>query len=100
MDTLRRLAAAIIVALLVVCASNVSAVTLADPCTASQPTSTDQAVCPDTCGGCGWCEIAEPVVPMVSCAPGSVLSTSDASLSRIPRLHPRDILHVPKSHLA
>jgi hypothetical protein len=100
MDTLRRPAAAIIVALLAVCASSASAVTLADPCTGGPATSSDQAVCSDTCGGCGWCEIAEPVVPMVSCAPASALSTSDASLSRIPRLDPRDILHVPKPHLA
>jgi hypothetical protein len=101
METVRRLAAAIIVALLTAAVSGISAVTVTDPCAASEPTGTERAACPDTCEGCGCCvETAEIVSRVLTIVADSALSDPAASLPRMARTNPRDILHVPKARLS
>lgn len=100
MTTVRRLALAVIVAMLTISASGVSSLVMPEPCTANEPARTDNG-CPPTCVTCGCCaQAAEPVMLALTSSPDVPVTDLVALLPRVPRTDPRDILHVPKLRLA
>ena len=103
MPNVRPFAFAIVVGLLALSASGVSTIVVGEPCTGFELAGQgeDDGACPPTCVTCGCCaQAAEPVGVAVSGSPNVPLSALVASLPRIPRIDPLDILHVPKRSLA
>jgi hypothetical protein len=99
----RRFAFAIIVGLLTLSASGLSALAVGEPCTGFELTGQgeDDGGCPPTCVTCGCCAQAAVTVSIaVSSSPDIPVSDVIAALPRIPRTDPFDILHVPKHALA
>jgi hypothetical protein len=98
----RQLALAILVGLLSLSVSGVTALTIGEPCSASESSRAGDTSCPPTCVTCGCCaQSVEPIaVPFVS----SPLARVAASLHFPPfdllGPNPHDVLHVPKPRLA
>jgi hypothetical protein len=98
-----RFALALIVGLLALSASGVSSLIVAEPCTGYELTGQgeDDGVCPPTCVTCGCCgqSVEAVTFALVHCPDGPL-----SDLVGVPpdplNADPRDILHVPKLHLA
>jgi hypothetical protein len=98
---MRRLALAILVALLTISASGVAALLVPEPCTSSQQQAPDDGACPPTCVTCGCCTHAvEPVVLSMTASPDDWLTEMSSIVPRIPGSRSREILHVPKLRAA
>jgi hypothetical protein len=97
----RRFGLAIIVALLTFSTSGVSPLLIAEPCTGyGEPNQADGA-CPPTCVTCGCCaQAAEPVILSVASSSEAPVLEVEASIPGVPQTRAREILHVPKPHLA
>ena len=93
----RRLALAIVVALLTFSASGASALVVLEPCTGIQQQDQDDGACPPTCVTCGCCaQAVEPAVLAVTVSRDDLPTGMTAFVPRLPRPHAQDILHVPK----
>jgi hypothetical protein len=100
-DSVRRLAFAIIVAWLTVSASGLSSLIIPEPCLGYELAGSDPGTCPPTCVTCGCCARgAEPVVLRAMSAPDVPVCYVPFALPRLPKTDPRAILHVPKLRLA
>ena len=97
----RRLAFAIIVALLTFNASGVVSLVRSEPCTANEPAGSNDSNCPPACVTCGCCaRAAEPVALAAMSSPDIPVIAILPALPQLPKTNPRDILHVPKLRLA
>lgn len=98
---MRRFALAIIVALLTLSASGVSALVVGEPCTGYEQPGREDGACPPTCVTCGCCaQAAEPTtLPVTSSLESPVVGISPL-LAPLPRTLSHDILHVPKLRFA
>ena len=93
---MRRLALAILVALLTFSAAGATSLLVPEPCSADEPTSGDTN-CPPTCVTCGCCfQAAEPSVLLLAASLEMTIADSDAPLPRLVGTDPRDVLHVPR----
>lgn len=101
MTVVRQLALAIIVALLTFNASGVISLVRAEPCTANEPAGGNDSRCPPTCVTCSCCaQAAEPVPLVAMTSAANRIGDIVLALLQLPKIDPRDILHVPKIHLA
>jgi hypothetical protein len=97
MTDLRHFALALVVAILTLNASGLTALVVPEPCSATENADLGDSQCPPTCVRCGCC--AQPAVPtpfeiVVSAelvTPQALLAASNV----LPSVG-RDILHVPK----
>lgn len=98
---MRRFALSIIVALLTLSASGVSALVIGEPCTGYEQPGRDDGACPPTCVTCGCCaQAAEPaILPLTNSLKAPVTDISSL-VPGLPETSPRDILHVPKPRFA
>lgn len=97
----RRLVIALTGAILILSASGVSSLAIAEPCSAHEPPGQRDTACPPTCVTCGCCgQALEPVVHVLVGAPDALVSEIDSALPSIPLIDPHPILHVPKLGLA
>jgi hypothetical protein len=97
----QRFAYAIIVALLTFGASGLSALVISEPCTASEQPRGQDGSCPPTCVTCGCCsQAAEPVNHAAAGSLDSPVADISPLAPPLLKTHSRDILHVPKPHLA
>jgi len=94
----RRFVFVILVVLLSVSASGVTALVLHERCGAVEQTRGGDTNCPPTCVTCGCC--AQPIEPVVISPVSSPLTPSLAadvpSTSNLSPANQRDVLHVPK----
>lgn len=98
---MRRLVLALIVSLLTISASGLSALAVLEPCSGLEQAAEDEGTCPPTCVTCGCCaQAVEPVVLLVTRAPDASLAGSGNARSRVTKPRPHDILHVPRLRLA
>jgi hypothetical protein len=96
----RRFALAIIVGLLTFSASGVYSFVINEPCTGYELPGSDDGACPPTCVTCGCCaQAVEPVVVVVAVSPDVPIADVPSFLPDLPRIDPRDVLHVPKFRL-
>lgn len=99
--SVRRLAFAIIVALLTFTASGAYALVIAEPCTGYEQPGQEDGACPPTCVRCGCCtQAAEPAILTVASSLEVPVTIVSPLIPRVPKASPRDILHVPKPRLA
>jgi hypothetical protein len=93
---MRRLAFALLVALLTFGISGISTLVAAEPCGASDQ-QRDDDLCPPTCVTCGCCvqAIEASTVFLVAVREAPVAATTPPLLT-VPDSSPRAILHVPK----
>jgi hypothetical protein len=97
----RRSALAIVVVLLALSISNVSALVITEPCRSVEQPGRDDGVCPPTCVICGCCaQAAEPVTLHVTSATEIPFTEIQTLVPRFPKTQARDILHVPKLYFA
>jgi hypothetical protein len=97
----RRFALALVVALLTFSTSGASALLVDEPCTGFEQSGADDASCPPTCVTCGCCaQGVEPVALPVANSPAVPPAALELLPQGLPQDQPRDILHVPKPHLA
>jgi hypothetical protein len=97
----QRFALAVIVALLTFTASGVSALIVPEPCTAYEQPGQEDGACPPTCVRCGCCaRAAETVAPPIEDSLDIRLAEFHNYTPSLLKTQPRDILHVPKHHLA
>jgi len=97
----RRLALAIIVALLTFSASGASSAIWPEPCTGYEQSGQDDGICPPICATCGCCaQAAEPASVVVASSPDTSVAEVASALPRLVKPDPRAVLHVPKSLLA
>ena len=97
----RRLALTVIVSLLTISASGLSALAVLEPCSGLEQTAEDEGTCPPTCVTCGCCaQAVEPVALLVTSASNTSLAGPGNARSRLTNPQPRDILHVPRLRLA
>ena len=97
----RRLALSIIVALLTFSAAGAYALVITEPCTGYEQPGQDDGGCPPTCVTCGCCaQAAEPAIVPVGSSLEAPVSDISPLIPHAPKVNPRDILHVPKVHLA
>jgi hypothetical protein len=97
----RRLSLAIIVALLSISVSGVSALVVTERCTTVERSSAEDDACPPTCITCGCCaQAAEPVMLDLKISPHAPTADIGLVIQTVPTTQPRDILHVPKHLLA
>lgn len=98
---MRRFGLAIIVALLTLSASGIAALVIAEPCNGYQRPGQEDGACPPTCVTCGCCaQAAEPVILPVASSPEVPVVGIEGLIPRVPQTRAREILHVPKLHLA
>jgi hypothetical protein len=96
----RRFALAIVVAVLSVSASGLSALVLIEPCSAYEQSSRPDQDCAPTCVTCGCCaQAVEPVALAVTTTPEILSVRIAVARTDSPKTLSRDILHVPKSLL-
>jgi len=101
MAVVRRLAFAIIVALLTFSASGVANLIIFEPCAGYEQTGRDDGSCPPTCVTCGCCaQAAEPAMLVHTGSPDVRVAEVMTALPRLSTTDPRAVLHVPKSRLA
>ena len=94
---MRRVALALVVAVLSFSASDVASLIVLEPCTGYEQAGQGDSACPPTCVTCGCCaQAVEPVALNVTSTPDVLVSEFVAFVSRLPRTQTRDILHVPK----
>jgi hypothetical protein len=92
---------AIIVALLTFSASGTSALVSSEPCALYELPGQEDGACPPTCVTCGCCaQAAEPVILSVASSLDSPVLEIERFRPRVPQSRAREILHVPKLHLA
>jgi hypothetical protein len=97
----RQFALAIIVSLLTFSASDVVSLVRAEPCTANEPAGGNDSACPPTCVTCGCCaQAAETLTFVAMTSPANSIGDIVPALPQLPKTDPREILHVPKLHLA
>lgn len=98
---MRRIAQALIVALLMFSASGVYAFAIAEPCDSYEQLAQDDRSCPPMCVTCGCCaQAVEPVTLTVAAVPDTPVAVTAFLLPPLPKTTPRDILHVPKPRFA
>jgi hypothetical protein len=96
-----RFALAVVVALLTFSTSGVSALIVPEPCTAYEQPGQEDGACPPTCVRCACCaRAAETVIPQAEDSPEVTVAEIQVATFRLANAQPRDILHVPKAHLA
>jgi len=101
LTVVRRLALAIIVALLTFNASGVTSLVKAEPCTANERAGSYDSNCPPTCVTCSCCAQAAESVPLVAMtSAANPIGDIVPALPQLPKTDPRDILHVPRLRLA
>jgi hypothetical protein len=95
----RRLALAIIVALLAFSASGVLSLVTPEPCTATDACGDDRQGCAPTCATCGCCAQAAQIVTVSIPASPDRLVVTDvvATAPQFLDTDPAGILHVPKA---
>lgn len=94
---LRRLLLALVVGLLMLSASGVTELGVADPCAAAPQSAGDDGACPPMCVTCGCCAQAVELVTLtVSASPRIITAIVIAFPPQPLRQNPHDILHVPK----
>jgi hypothetical protein len=97
----RRFGLAILVALLTLSASGVSALVIDEPCTGYEQPGQEDGACPPTCVTCGCCaQAAEPVILPAASSPEVPIVQVGAFIPAVPLTRARKILHVPKLPLA
>lgn len=97
----RRFTLAVFVALLAFSASGVSALFLAEPCSAFEQPAREDDVCPPTCVTCGCCaQAAEPVIVAVTISPDLPIAGVYDIAPAPPQSRIRGILHVPRPRTA
>jgi len=93
----RRFALAIVVALLMLSASGVSALVMGEPCTGYEAPGREDGACAPMCVTCGCCaQAAEPVILLVTRSLEAPVADVSPLIPRLPKTSPSDILHVPK----
>jgi hypothetical protein len=98
---MRRVVFACVVALLTFSTSGISALTVAEPCTAYEQPGREDRSCPPSCVTCGCCaQAAEPVVVVAPHSPQDRIVHGIPFSRRVPQTRAREVLHVPKSILA
>jgi hypothetical protein len=97
----RRIALAIVVALLTFSASGVTALVVVEPCSTYEQPGRADGDCPPTCVTCGCCAQAVEAVSLpATTALDAPAHDAGPFIPRLPKATPRDILHVPKLRLA
>jgi len=92
---------ALVVAVLTLSASGVSAMIIGEPCLSSEAQGSADGNCPPTCATCGCCaQAAEPVVLAIAVSSEFIITDLHPIIPRLQKSEPRDILHVPKALLA
>jgi len=95
-----RFALAIIAGLLTFSASGVYSLVINEPCTGYERPGSDDGACPPTCVTCGCCaQAVEPVTVVVAVSPDVPIADVPSFLPALPRIDPRDVLHIPKLRL-
>jgi hypothetical protein len=98
---MRRFALTFVVALLAFTASGVSALIVAEPCSASEQAEREHGACAPTCVTCGCCaQAVEPVTLGIASSPEIPVDSVQTLIPRLPKTQIRDILHVPKPRIA
>jgi hypothetical protein len=98
---MRRFALAIIVALLTLSASGVSALVIGEPCTGYEEPGREDGACPPTCVTCGCCaQAAEPATLPVTSRLKAPVADITPLIPGLPKTSPHDILHVPRPRSA
>lgn len=98
---MRRLSLVFIVGLLAFSVSGISSLVVAEPCFGYEQQSDEDDACPPMCVTCGCCaQAVEPVGLAMSAAPDARISAVPDGRPSVPRIAPRDVLHVPKFPLA
>jgi hypothetical protein len=93
----RRILLAIVVGMLMLSASGLSALVVPEPCAGYEQAGRDDGGCPPTCVTCGCCaQAAEMVMLRTAVSPDAPIAAILAPPSRLPQARARDILHVPK----
>jgi hypothetical protein len=96
----RRLALALIVAILTLSASGMASLLVPEPCSGYEPPGHSDNACPPTCVTRGCCARAiEPLTVMATSLPDRPVLAMVAPLPPLPLTDPRPILHVPRSLL-
>jgi hypothetical protein len=97
----RRAILAVIVVVLSIGASGVSALVVSERCTPYERSASQDDACPPTCLTCGCCaQAVEPVALTVRIIPQAPVANIAASALSLEMSQARDILHVPKSRIA
>ena len=96
-ERVRRFGLAIVIALLTFSASGISALVIAEPCTAYEQPGQRDGACPPTCVTCGCCaQAAEPAILSVPSSPDAAVMQIEVLKPPAPLGRSRKILHVPK----
>ena len=98
---MRRFLLAIVVGLLTLSASGASSLVAQEPCTGYELAGEDDGTCAPTCVTCGCCaQSVEPVMIGAANSPDAPTINVITVPPQFPHTEPRDIVHVPKHHLA
>jgi len=94
----RRLALAIVVAILAFSASGAEGLFCAEPCTPYEQSQSRDTACPPTCVTCGCCALAVEATAAPETDPSLVgaMALCLPLISPLPASDPGDILHVPR----
>ena len=100
-SVVRHLALTLLVGILSLSATGVARLIIGEPCTSFTLSAEDDGDCPPMCVTCGCCaQAVEPTAIVVAESIEVVAAQYCPVLPTVTESEPRDILHVPKLHLA
>jgi hypothetical protein len=96
-----RFAFGLLVGFLALSVSGVSSLMVYEPCSSYEQPGREDGTCPPICVTCGCCaQAADPTTLPMTSSPVDPVADVRPLIPGLPTANARDILHVPKQHLA